>query len=551
MKGSRWTLAVVATASALGACGGRPSYWDQPVNPPTPTYGLANAVVVIDDPAHRAVVLTAGSDQQLHRTFLPVGHNFASAVASPDGKTLFVLSAGDWPRQPGRDELPSLTVITVDSTSLAASERQFTMAEPHSNLAVDPRGEYVVAYHGPNPTQANAATRFAENPNEIVVFNLKATGSAKPVPYTLRSSGGTPQRLSFTDPINLPVGAATAPPRRLLLVETSFDLKILDLSHFFDPGPPMPGQEITVPLTTGMTAQQLAPAGLAVDVDDGVIAVRTTTDSNVYTLTLLPSGSAAAANDFNPLINLVDVGGLPSDVAFVNTDSGKRVAALVPSRSEAVIFDLAHGLTTHIALPSDYSKLSLVTTNTVRTQCSGSATPTPDVALLWGSGRGASGVALWTLGVSVCTPYRSVDVLSIADSIQSVDDVPKNNLKILQATPGTGGAFYVLNLLRRTAAPIITTSTPTIAIAPDGRRVWAFARGGTDLTSTDLTTLSPIPVTTSLPISAVYDIATGPGIARALVAIHEQGTLGATVFDALAPDTTTARRVSSILLEGP
>jgi hypothetical protein len=458
---------------------------------------------------------------------------------------LFVLSAGDWPRQPNSDQLPSLTVITVDPASLAASEKQYTMEEPHSNLAVDPMGEYVIAYHGPNPPQANAATRFAENPNEIVVFDLKATGSAKPVPYTLQSFGSTPQRLTFTEPMNLPVGSPTATPRRLLLVETSSNVKILDLSHFFDNHGPKP--EITVPLTTGTTAQQLAPAGLAVDLDDGVIAVRTTSDSNVYTLTLLASGAATAANDFNPLINLVEVGGIPSDLAFVNTDSGKRVAALVPSRSEAVLFDLTHNLTTPIALPSAYSNLSIVT-NAVSSPCSGSTKL--DVALLWGGGGNASGVALWTLGVSVCTPYRSVDVLSLADPIQNVDDVPKNNLKILEATPGGGGAFFVLNLLKRTAAPLITTSTPTISIAPDGGRVWAFAQDNTDLASVDLMSLSPIPVTTSLPISAVYDIAASGG-GRALVAIHAQGTVGATVFDALHPDTTTARRVSSLLLEGP
>jgi hypothetical protein len=543
MKGSRWTLALLTAACALGACGGRPSYWDRPVNA-SPTYGLANAVVVIDDPANRAVVLTAGSDKQLHRTFLPIGHNFASAVTSPDDQTLFVLSAGDWPRQPGSDQLPSLTVITVDPGSLAASEKQYTMAEPHPNLAVDPMGEYVIAYHGPNPTQANAATRFAENPNEIVVFNLKATGPAQPVPFTLQAYGGTPQRLTFTKPMNLPVGSPTANSRRLLLVETTSDVKILDLSHIFDR---KPKQEITVPLTTGTTAQQLAPAGLAVDLDDGVIAVRTTNDSNVYTLTLIPSAMQNAANDFNPLIDLVDVGGLPSDIAFVNTDSGKRVAALVPSRSEAVLFDLTHNFTTPIALPSAYSKLSIVT-NAVSSPCSGSTKS--DVALLWGGGGNATGVALWTLGVSVCTPYRSVDVLSLTDPIQNVDDVPKNNLKILEAAPGGGGAFFVLNLLARTAAPLITTSSPIISIAPDGGRVWAFAQNSTDLASVDLKTLSPVPVTTSLPISAVYDIADSGG-GRALVAIHAQGTVGATVFDALAPDTITARRVSSILLEGP
>jgi hypothetical protein len=516
---------------------------------------MNSGVVIIDDSAHRAVVLTWASDQQLNRTFLPIGRNFTSALASPDGQTLFVLSAGDWPRTPDHNQSPSLTAITVD-TNMKVSETQFSMAEPHSSLAVDPNGDYVVAFHGPNPARAfnGPPMPFAENPNEIVIFPLRGAVT-KPVSYTLQSFGSTPQRLTFTQPMNLPAGAPNAMARRLLLVETDLNVKILDLSHFFDAKGPRP--EITVPLSTGMTAQQLAPAGLAVDPDDGIIAVRTTSDTNVYLLTLL--ASPTTANDFNPSINLADVGGIPSDLTFVNTDTGKRVAALVPTKSNAVLIDTTTSLsqvtetvTTTIALPSPYSKLSLVT-SAVASACSGSTKA--DVALLWGDSVGSSGVALWALGVSGCTPYRSVQVLAIADPVQSVDDVPRGKLKILEATASSGGAFFVLNLLDRTAAPLLTTSTPAISIAPDGARVWAYdPNNSTDLASVDLTTLSPIPLTTTLPISTVYDIA-GPNPdskgPRSLIAIHNTGTLGATVFDARNPDTTTARIVPSLLLEGP
>jgi hypothetical protein len=122
-------------------------------------------------------------------------------------------------------------------------------------------------------------------------------------------------------------------------------------------------------------------------------------------------------------------------------------------------------------------------------------------------------------------------------------------LKVLRMTNGMG--FYVLNLLTATAAPLETTNAPTILIAPDGKRLWAFAQGGTDLAAIeDFTTLATTALSTDLPIDAVFDVARSDG-GRALVALHNQGAIGATVFDALNPVTSSSRRVSSLLLEGP
>ncbi len=552
MNSSRLGFFGVAAACALsaGGCAGRSPYWDQPIDASGTPYALARGVVVVDDADHRAVVLTGATDQGLSRQALSIGHHFASAASSPDGSTLFVLSAGDWPRQSQSDELPSLTVIAVDG-GFHATETRYTMSEPLANLAIDSQGKYVVAYQGSGSTAS-----FAQNPNEVVIFDLTRPASLSPgstanppnpVARTIRSFGGSPQRLTFSPTLNLPANAAaagvTATPRRLLAIETQLDVTLLDLDHAFDV--PTPRPEITVRLTSGANAQTVSPAGLVIDSnpDDGRIALRTQNDSNVYTLQLLPS-AAGSPNDFNPSINLTDVGGIPSDIAFVRTDQGLRVAALVPTTSAAVLVEPDTSATTKVALPSAYSNLSLVT-NVVA-----GPTSNTDVALLWNTGSGvASGVALWALGVTVGQPYRSIEVLQISDAIRDVSDVPSPNdrLKILQTM--NGGDFFVLDLVQRTAAPLHTTSAASLAVAPDGQRLWAFADGGTDLASIDLATLNPIPLTTNLPISAVFDVARPGG--RALIAVHARGALGATVFDALNPDTATSRWIPALLLEGP
>ena len=545
----------LAAVCALGACDGRPSYWDQGVPTELQSFGLANGVVVIDEPDHRAVILTVGTGLDVRRTTMPIGHNFLNAAPSADGKTLYVLSAGDWPRQTKDDEFPSLTRITIDSSGQTSSHK-FQMSEPLSSLAVDKSGQYVVAYYG-DTTAKSAAVPFTQNPNELVIFDVSQGGEAlpnNPVDYTLRSYGGAPQRFTFTDPMSLPAGAPTGAPRRLLLVETTLDLSILDMSHVFDMNP---RHEITVPLSNGTSVQQLSPAGLSVDPNDGFIALRTTTDTNVYLLQLI-AAKPGLENDFNPSIDLIEVGGVPSDLAFVQTDIGLELAALVPSKSDGVLIELGNNnfVTTPVAFSAAYSSLSIVTQ---AVSASAGMQATTDTALLWDSTGGSSGVALWSLGTSGRTPYRSVQVLSVANAVRAVDDVPFPNdrLKVLETTATTnGGSFFVLDLAQQTAAPLLTTSNPTISIAPDGGRVWAFAQGGTELAAIPLDaadSLNPIPLTTIRPIRAVYDVHAGStdSNSRALIALHDADTYGLTVFDALAPDAAEARMYPALLLEGP
>jgi len=138
--------------------------------------------------------------------------------------------------------------------------------------------------------------------------------------------------------------------------------------------------------------------------------------------------------------------------------------------------------------------------------------------------------------------------------VQAVSEVPGNaQLKVLQVAGGN--EFVVLNLTNQTAAPLDTTQSATMTIAPDGGRMWVFAAGGTDLAAIDFKDLNPIRLETALPITAVYDVArvdnTAEAPQRSLIAIHNQGAVGATVFDALKPAPTTSRRADALLLEGP
>lgn len=518
---------IVALASVAAACGSRADVWDDPVRTPQ-VVGLVDKVALVDDGAHRVLLVGADAALDATRLSVPVGHSVVAARASADKTRLFVLSAGDNPRRSSDDDRPRLTVIEPSGA------RSFPLESPHSGIELDPLGRFVAVFAG---SSAASGGSFVENPNEIVLIDLQApAGQSGIVPRTLRSFGGRPQRITFTKPLGLAAGQ-----RRLLVVETEQDVALIDLDKLYEQ-PARP--EITVRLNSGSSTTALRPAGLVVDDgdptknDDARIGVRLENDSSVVTLTLGPA-KKGAPNDFQPEINLTDVGGQASDLAFVDTDAGRRLAALVPSRAAAVLVDPQTSVTTDVTLAAAYSRLALVT------DVVGGAGA--DVALLYG-GSGQSGVAFWSLGRASGQPYRSVEVVPIQGSVERVLDVPAPNqaLKVLQTSGGSG--FFVLDLVGRTAAPLSTATAPSMLVSDDGLRLWAYASGGRDVARISLDNLHPAPVSLDRLIGSAFEI-TRVGGGHALAAVDVRGSAAITFVDAEVPDPATARSFSGLLLE--
>ncbi|HXJ20517.1 MAG TPA: hypothetical protein VMT03_09815 [Polyangia bacterium] len=537
-------------ALALAGCGGRSSFWSAPVGSPL-TFSLGSELAVVDTSADRVVVLTPGADQTLTTTAVPVGVDILNAATSPDGKKLFVVSGGHRAQlgDPLPTEPPSITVIT-DGVAEPQRYDLKELTEPLAGLAIDPGGQWVVLYPGTGSSQP-----YVENPNELLVVDVsKAPGVVPPVVHTLMSFGGHPQRFTFTPPLALPIGV-----HPLLIVESDQDLSLLQLDDMSQP------PEITVPLTNGSDTRLLAPAGLVVypgDASSGaMVGVRLANDTDVVTLQFVPNVDASGnpvGNGFLPTINLNDVGGTASDIAFVRTDSGLRLAALVPTRTKATLIDPVTNLTTDVALPAGYQNLSVVT-NALGTPsgCSTAAAspsaPT-DVALLWNGASGQaqtaqSGVAFWALGQAGCQPYRSIDTVGVSDSVAQVLDVPTPNqtLKVLQTRQAA--AFCILNLPNRTAQPLETINDGfALAVSPLGDQVWTFIPGGLTVVGTDFANELPRSLLIERAVSGVYELSRPAGSNPAVVVLHDQGGLGATVYDAVTLADSTRRLYSGLLL---
>jgi len=548
----RRSFAVALWCLAVG-CGGRGAQWDTPVAAPVTPLGLRNAAALIDTNLKRAVVLRAGADQGLSIDAVPLGKNIVSTATSPDGSRIFVLSQGETTRLSAADEGPSLTVIEAAHPTVS---KRYDLPDALTSLAIDPAGRFAIVYAGDNPGGS-----FIKNPNELIFVDVTADPKPKENPFlrTLPSNvGGSPKRLTFTDPLHF-----ARSDRRLLVVETDRDVMLVDLDDRNRP-------EISLPVTDPRTdARPLAPAGIAVEAGDPaavmdrppVIAVRTTTDDNVLLYTLRPS-TDPASDDFAPTPNLAFVGGVPSDIAFVSTNQGGRLAALVPSPTATGVLvkvDDNQTLTAKLTVP--YQQMSLVTGSVSGASGGG------DQVLLWSGSGGVASIAIWDLGKVPDAAYndidtlKSVETLNLSGPVESVVGVADPTLKVLTTS---NQSLYVLDLGRHKASPLNTTTDVALRFSLAGDRAWAFVPGEPELAQIALGGPDVARVVIDRAVDDVLEIEREGG-GKALLAFHGLGDstvpisfrssstgrpgVGVTVFDASTPDAVTSRRYSSVMLE--
>ncbi|MCC6213268.1 MAG: hypothetical protein IT376_00225 [Polyangiaceae bacterium] len=535
-------LGLIAWAALAGACGDlwgeRADAWDEPAQFPMTSIGLSGAVAVLDPSLDRLMMLRAAAPGSLASSFLPLGENPVTTVASADASTLFVLSRGVVPQRDANDQPPRLTVY--DGGAAPGVRHLFPLSDALQGLAIDPAGRWAVVYD---------AGGILVNPNELIFVDLENPDQGA-VPRTIRSHGSAPERLTFTDPLLVPGRGVT----RFLVVETTNEVTLIDLGRVGAASADLGEVTIQLPQATngsaGRPAQVVFHGGGTPDdeasANDARLAVRLASDSNVM-LVELTEAPAGSGRDFSVTINVADVGAFPSSIEFVSTDGaaadgGVRLAALVPGRSEAVLVDPATTLTQTVRLPRGFTHMTRVT----RDLGGGRET-----ALLYSPS--VTGVAFWSID-NAGSSFFSVDDRELGIRVREVREVPGRALRILEGE--AADEFYVLDLETRESFPILTElGTFQLQVAPDGGRVWALSVGTGYLGSLDLTDLHPYPLLLERPVAAIHEIRRADG-GYAAVALHASlsgsggASLAATVLDASAPSTRVTSYHGGLLLGG-
>lgn len=510
----------LAGLAVAAGCGGRPDDLDAGFEA-SDAVGLNRAVAIGDGERNRVMLLTSAAPSELSVTPLPVGENRLAMLPSVDGDGLLVLSGGERPRRNTDDELPSLTLI--DASAEPRVEARYPLPDAFSTLTLDPTGRWVVL--------SGAGDNFVSNPNQLVLIDL-SDPEFEPITKTIRSFGAAPERFQFTDVLDVPGGE-----RRFLIVESRQDITLVDLGDLARP-------EITIGLprtptgAPGRPLQVVVHPGEADVAEDAQLAIRLENDPNLVLLDFTASEDAAVAFKLTP--NLVDVGGPPAAFDFVTTDGGLRLAAIVPSRTEA---NLVHPSTTgveHVALPARFDQFRRVTDGAL-------ADEPGDVALLWSPTT--SMVGFWSLGRTESQAFRSVDTVNLETNVSQLFDVPGAALGHRKLLQSADNRFFVLDLRSRQSFPMFANGRNlALRVAPDGLRAWAFAAGSPLLAKVDLNTLEPTSLEIERGISQLFDIETESGDGRVLVALHGAGARGATLLDAVSPDTAESRFFPGLLL---
>ena len=520
------TLAWLMFGTLALGCGGRPASWDKPFSASastgslSPAYGLTGSVAVVDAPLGRVTMLSSPAALTLGARSFDLGHDLATARESADRRTLFALSRGVQPQRKLDDEPPQLMLI--DGGTAPKIAQTYTLTEPMEQLVLDPQNEWAVVY---------GSSGVVVNLNELVLVDLSKVGGDALTLKTLRSFGGSPKRFTFTGPLAVPGGD----PRRFLIVERDSDLVLIDLANPSSP-------EVTIPLPSTDAGGTASSAQVVYDRESATLAVRVTGTSNVFLLQL--AAPAEADQQFSVVTNLVDVGGQPATIDFVHNSQGLRLVALVGTN--AVLVDPETATTQFAPMPAAFTGIRRITSD-----LDPAATETDgDVALLYSPN--VTKIAYFNLGGAPGALYRSIEPYDIGVSVKDVLDIPGQYFdhKLLE-TPSQ--QFYVLDLKTRQSAPMKTNAGLTLEIAPDGQRVWAFQPGATGFARVDFETLHPISLSAERSVNDVFDIESANG-QRTAVALHlstgsAQG-IGATVLDALAPSTATARFYSGLELGG-
>jgi hypothetical protein len=544
-----WALGTLSLLLSSAGCGGRPATFDVAYDPGRQSdddpsepsgdlqlRGLSGSVALLDPALHQVLMFTSPAKLELRGSRLPVGRDVAAFESSRARDRLFVLSRGVTPRYQASDEAPQLRVF--DGGVAPQELAKYDLQDPYDKLEIDPAGDWLIV-HG--------SEGLVSNPNELILVDLKQSDPERAkTSKTLDSYGGKPRRFVFTSALSVPGST----PHRLLIVQREKDLAVIDLNDLDVP-------EITVGLPQRAEAGSYA-SPLDVVYHDGIdgevnamLAVQLENDSNVFLLTL--NAPLDSERSLSLDANLVDVGGVPSQLDFVQTrrDGGLRLAALVPSKKAAKLIEPASGNVQDVALPVGFTRIRRITSDV--SESSGQ-----DIALLYGEATNT--IAFWQLGSTVGTPYRSIDAYDLGINVGQVFDVPSEQFADRKILAGASNAaarqFYVLDLSERKSFPLDALTDLTLNLSPRGEQLWAFHRGAKGFARLTFDPLQPSSLYAQEPIQFVHDFASELGetqrstLALHLLPSHGHFSVAATLFDGDAPSTANTRFYSELELTG-
>jgi hypothetical protein len=514
-----------------------------------PLVALDDRVAYVEKNSQTAFLLNP-ADPSLKPAMVGVGKAPVLAVKRNGANKMVVLCRGD----SGSSTVPAISPQLQVIDAATATSKNYPLVGRYDGFAPSSEGRFAVLYH----TSAQATSDSGLfNPNEmtIVDFNTpSATADITLTPKSIRSLGGSPQRIEFSTLSTFPSGKQ----RQVAVVLSQNYVTIFDLANPTE-------DEISVPLCaestncTFNTQQILFEDTQSTQSKKLNVYVRASNASDIFQVAVAESPDATSGLPvLHASLSMLSVGATPDAMALYQiTDPSNpgnpltRLAVLSSTSKKLVIIDptTSHTLSIATAIPVNAMVPFTVTTS--------AATKTE--ALLVDTLSGNKSVLFADLEQVETTGGLAVTDYPLSAAASEVH-VINNDLVVLMAGKyASGTAFSVMTLSSRSATDIAADSqlgSPYFESFPDyPARMWN-AYQSTGLTYLNLTAgTSGASLVTNLVwldqgISGIQALAgTGPGTPRYLVVSHpDPDNLGNITFvNADVPDRASARTAYGFL----
>ncbi len=516
----RRALSVAFTAVSLAGCG------DDLSNPYAATAQGSvvfadRAVVHHDGGLARLTVVVPTLAGGIARTHVALRSPALRIESSADGARVFVLTQGIEKSRTRQAVAPELLVISVEGEAVAS--KSYPLPVGFGNIVADPEGAYVALVPG-----AVASSSVVSNPNALALVKLDAPPSAQnPVVRSATRANTVAAPLVFSPTLTTPRGA-----KRFLVAIGPREVALVDLAAAFvaEAAP-----DLTIPLTSAGATSTLVPSKLRFDdgepsaTDDARLAFALANDTSLLTATIASNESPAAGeSSLRAVVNLTDVGADVSDLAFVATPEGRRIAVLTPWRQRAILADPQTSLTTSVPMPYAYDSLRVMPGATTST-------------IMLAQHRGANGaVALWDIPKTANQPYRAVETIVDVSSLEAVIPVPGSETKFLvQSASAT--ELILLDVATRERKSITAPTLGRIVLAKDGQRLYIAPRfGDVSCATVSLANLTSWSFAAGSSVAGLGEIRRSDG-SPVILLTHGNAQEGLTLFDPTRPEALGAR----------
>lgn len=512
----------VALTLALAACADRDPRYALSMET-LPPVAAGSALVYVQPALSRATVVDLTQDTPAVRQ-VAVGGDPVLVNARVAHDEALVLSRGQRGAAGVAPAPASLTGITA-----AGAARRWTLGSPFNALAQNGDGRYGMAYFN----RSASAGRLLFNPNEVAVVDLdRAQGPSNPVIRTVRSFGGVPNGVVFS-----PTMTVAGEPRTLAVVLSDAYVTLLDLNH-------PERSEVTVRLTLPEDPRAVAPAQVVFDTDNATMYLRADQSNDLYVLRLVTvTPESPTANDFRPALNQLAAGVRPADLALFGEPNARKLLVVSPGSRDARVIDTVANTTTVVSLDAVANRVLLFNGPSPRS-------PAPALrALLYATAGVASAVSFVELTDIESRRSQNVETLQLGRVINQALPLPERGVVMFGHPTSATGSLSLLDLGRRTAAPIFSeVALESARFDDDQQALWVAPPSGERLGYIELNNFRPGELRLDAPIVDVIPVSRAAG--RRVVALHEASDGWITVVDGTDVTRERSRSLRGFLLTG-